>query len=1039
MIFGSINSNNYTMKTKFNGILTLLLALSVQFVFAQKTVSGTVSDEAGPLPGVNVLIKGTTTGTETNFDGNYSLMASEGQTLVFSYVGYNNVEKVVGTANVYDVMMTGGTILDEVVITAVGIERKPKELSYSVSTVKDDDLTKTRSTNVATAMVGKVSGLQINTINNSVNPNTRVILRGNRSLLGNNEALIVIDGYPASRSALDRINPDDISNVTILKGANASGLYGSEAANGVVVITTKKGKGDFSVNFSSTLQLERVAYLPELQDEFGSGGFPDGTLYPLENVNWGPRYDGRLVDVSETLNDGSVWQVPFTPIKRRNEKFFDTGMTLRNGIQMSAGDEKNSYLFSVDHSIVGGVIPKDKYNRTNLRFNASKRINKFSIGTNFNFFRSNLDVVGNDVGRQQRPIYWNVINTPLHVPLEQMKNWRDGKFTRNEVSYFRFYENPYFIIDTQRFYSKFNDFTFITDLNYDFTDWLKGTFKVGYTGTSGESKKEYGAYKHDFYLDHTYSDMDDYGAKTADQLTKGSRLNTDLLFTIDKELNENFGTKLILGHNLRTIDYREVNTNGDNLILPGFYNISTRTGELGGSEYLSQERKVGVYGDLTLSYKNFLYLNFTGRNDWTSTFAKENRSFFYPGGGISLIISNAIPSLVSDNGLSYLKTSLNITKTGNNTSPYAANSTFFAPTGFPFGTTPGLSQSSRIVANDLGPEFTTSIEAGLEYAFLKNRISGNITAYKTNTTDQLVPINVSTAASARSYLTNLGEVENLGLEFDLNVDIIRNENVNWKVGGNYSGYKSEVISLKDGVDELDIGGFTDNSVYVVAKVGEPYPLLRTTSYLRDDQGRVIVDGDGDPIQSSVNQIQGKTTPDYILGFNTQFSYKNFKFYAVADYRTGHVFYNSLVDALEFTGLTAHSVTAGRQPFVFPNSSYSDGNGGFVENTNRLTSGGGNAFWDSYNEVKENYVTDATTWKIREASLSYTFDDDILKNNYIKSIDVGLFGRNLFTFRPAANVYTDPEFNYTSGNAVGIGTQAQTPPTRQFGLKLNVKF
>ncbi|WP_373942493.1 TonB-dependent receptor plug domain-containing protein [Polaribacter sejongensis] len=413
------------MKTKFNGFLTLLLALIVQISFAQeKTVSGTVSDSSGSLPGVSVLIKGTSKGVETDFDGKYTLKAKSGAVLVYRYLGYKTSEKTIGASSIINVtLVEGGEVLDEIVVTSLGIKRNAKELTYAATTLKSDEVTQTKSFNVATAMVGKVAGLQINTTNNGVNPSTRVVLRGNRSLLGNNEALIVIDGFPSSRDALDRISPNDITNISVLKGAGAAALYGSEATNGVVLITTKVGSGKLSVEYAGSITIENAAYLPEVQNEFGVGGFPDGTLYPLENVAWGPRYDGRLVDASETLDDGSVWQVPFSPIEDNHKNFFETGITTRHGVTVSGGDDAGSILLSLDQTNTTGIVPKDKYNRTNFRLKATRKYDKLTVGGNLSMFRSHSNVVG-EGGRQGRPLYWNIINTPLHLPMEELKNWQ---------------------------------------------------------------------------------------------------------------------------------------------------------------------------------------------------------------------------------------------------------------------------------------------------------------------------------------------------------------------------------------------------------------------------------------------------------------------------------------------------------------------------------------------------------------------------------------------------------------------------------------
>ncbi|WP_282149163.1 SusC/RagA family TonB-linked outer membrane protein [Algibacter lectus] len=1035
------------MKTKFSGMLTLLLAFVVQLTFAQeKTISGTVSDDSGlPLPGATVLVKGTSTGTSTDFDGKYAIKANQGATLVFSFVGYASKEIAVGSSNSINISMAeDAAALDEVVITALGIKRNAKELSYSVSTLKNEDITKTKAVNVTTAMVGKVAGLQINTTNNGVNPSTRIVLRGNRSLLGNNEALVVIDGFPSDRGVLDRINPNDIENVSVLKGANAAALYGSEATNGVVLVTTKTGKGKLKVTYNGSYQVENAAYLPEFQNEFGVGGFPDGTLFPLENVAWGPRFDGRLVDASETLDNGDVWQVPFTPIEDNHKDFFRQGSTVRHGITVSGGDDNGTFLMSLDQTNTEGIVPNDAYNRTNFRLKGSKKYNKLSVGGNLSFFRSHSNVVGAG-GRQDRPLYWNIINTPLHLPMEQLKNWRTGEFTRNETSYFAFYENPYFIVDTQRLKSDINEFNVLAFADYEITDWLTASLNVGYTGSNTTTKREYGAFTYAFELENTYARMDEYGARTADAMLTSSRLNSDFMLKFNKDISEDFNVQLTTGQNTRIEDDNAIAVAGNDLIIPDFYNISTITGNIlagdfpdsgSGNQRTRNYRRMSVYGDFTLGFKDYLFLSATGRNDWSSTLPKDGNSFFYYGAGLSFAATDAF-DITSDKGLSYLKASVNLTKTGNDPGLYRTQGTFFAPTGFPYGTTVGLSQSSTVPSPALNPEFTTSLEVNLETGFFKNRLTANITGYKTNSTDQIVNAGISYASGASTAVVNVGEIENLGIELDLNGVILKSDNFKWDVGLTYAAIKSEVISLADGVDELSLGGF--DSAQVIAKVGEPYPQLRTTSYLKDDQGRIIVGDDGDPIQDPTNQIQGKTTPDYILGLNTNISYKNWNLYAVTDYRTGHVFYNAIVDAIEFTGLSQHSATAGRQPFVFPNSSYSDGNGGYVANDNRLTSGGGNAFWDSYGEIKENYVSDATTLKLREVLLSYTFDGDALKAMGVDDLSIGLFGRNLVTWRPASNVTTDPEFNFTTGNAVGVGDQNQTAPTRQFGMSVNLTF
>ena len=1037
------------MRAKLALMLTPLLVFCMSFSFAQeRTISGNVTDQEGlPLPGVSVVVIGTSVGTQTDFDGNYVITASSGQVLRFSYIGQTTVQRTVSEATTINVQLEeDAQALAEVVVTgALNIERRPRELSYAVAAVQGDELTKTRSVNAATAIVGKVSGLQINTTNNGVNPSTRVVLRGNRSLLGDNEALIVVDGYPSSRNALDRINPNDIEDISILKGANAAALYGSDASNGVIMITTKRGKGKLSVEYNTSFQAETVAYMPEFQDKYGVGGFPDGTLWPLENVNWGPAYDGRMIEGSEYYEDengnhipGSAWMLPYTPIKNNHKNFFRTGSTTRHGVTLSGGDDNGDFLFSLDQSNVEGVVPKDRYNRTNVRLSGNRKFDKLEVGGTFSFFRSHANTVAAEAGRQGRPLYWNVINTPLHLPMEQLKNWRDGQYSRNEVSFFAFYENPYFIVDTQREVSDVNEFNYIGHVKYNITDWMSLLWRGGYTNTTNRYKRMRDALTYEFELHNAYSRMAPYGANVRDRVDNISRFNNDFILNIDKDLNDQFNVNLNIGQNLRMYDRKYTQLDGGNLSIPGFWNVNSLTTALDGVEYSEQWRKVGVYGDLTIGFNDYLFLNVTARNDWSSTLPMEDRSFFYPGAGVSFVASDAFPALKSDRGLSYMKFNFNVTKTGNDPNAYAVVPSFYAPDGFPFGV-PGLAQdlNDRVSSSSLKPEFTTSMEAGVEMQFFRSRLTTGITAYQSNSTDQIVPINIANSSGANSMWTNIGEIQNQGIEVDLKGTIISSEDFGWNMGLNYTLMKSEVLSLTEGVDQVEIGGFA--AAQVVAQIGQPFPMLRTTVYERDDQGRVIVGANGNPIQSTESKIVGKTSPDYIVGLNTNLRYKNFNLYAVMDYRTGHYFFNGIVDAMEFTGLTQHSASSNRQPFIFPNSSYSDGSGGFVANTDRPTASGGNAFWDSYNDVKENYVTDATTLKIREILLSYDFDGEVLERIGVQNLSLGLFGRNLFTFRPKDNVYTDPEFNFTTGNAIGVGDQGQTPPTRQYGLSLSVKF
>ncbi|MCY1217010.1 TonB-linked outer membrane protein, SusC/RagA family [compost metagenome] len=431
-------------------------------------------------------------------------------------------------------------------------------------------------------------------------------------------------------------------------------------------------------------------------------------------------------------------------------------------------------------------------------------------------------------------------------------------------------------------------------------------------------------------------------------------------------------------------------------------------------------------------------MNVTGRNDWSSALIKENNSFFYPSYGVSFIPTSAFPEL-KGNVLTFAKVTASYTKVGNSTSAYANQNTYIRSVGFPYGDLTSFNLSNTVALANLKPEFTTSKEFDLNLEFFKKRISLDASYYISNSTDQIINAAASSSSGATRALLNAGELQTKGFELDLGFTPIQTEDWNWDLRVSYSAPKTEVKSLLPGVNELSLGGFTTAGVYAV--VGEEYPIIKGTAYERDDQGRVIIDqATGNPIQSSALKNLGKTTPDYIVGLSTNLNYKGFRLSAVFDYRTGHVFYNEIGQMLDFTGSSVQSAQSGRLPFVFPNSSYQSAPGVYTPNTSITTSSGGQPFWDSvYSNISENYVVDATAFKCREIAFSYTFSKKMLDNSPFEGITIGANARNVFMILPKANRYTDPEFGFTTGNAVGVGSVDEVPPTRTYGFNVTLTF
>lgn len=1004
----------------------------MQFSFAQqKTVTGVVSDDLGPVAGANVVNQATKLGTVTNFDGNYSISAKKGEVLVISFAG-STQSVTVGDANSYNVTLKV-VELEDTVVTAFGIVRETKKLAYATEKVAAKELMQAAPVNAVTALAGKVSGLNIITKNNGVNPSTSIILRGYKGITGDNTALIVIDGVIQSGSSLNNLSPNDIESINVLKGASATALYGSQGRNGAMIVTTKQGSKEtgLSVDFSSSYTVERIKYFPELQNTFGAG-FND-EYDPFENTSWGPRYDGLPRRVGPILSDGSYQVLPYQAVPDNRKDFFVDGITKINSVALSGGDEKSTYYFSAQKSDISGITPNDEYAKNNFRLNASRSMGKFKISTGVSFFTDKTNVVG-DGGYQARPLYWSIINTPANVPLTSYKDWRNNKFATPEGYFNQYYQNPYMLLDIARNKSNSNRLFSNVKLNYEFTNWFSASYSLAGTFFNSYAKNTRDAITYNPLLSPGRTGSNTV-ASVAEGMSNDRRINSDLVLTFKKDLFKDLKATLILGNALYTYTENNVNVRGNDLFVPGLYNPSVRTGELTGGSSTAQERRSGNFADLTLDVSNFLSLNGAYRLDRSSTL-KESYDFYTYGAALSML--DAIPSLKGDI-LSFWKINGSYSKTGFAPTIGYTNETYGIPGGFPFGAVIGLAAPNNGASANFSPSFTKSYEFGTDLALFKNRLNIKANYFNTTTDNEFLSSSTSTASGLSTLRLNAGSMESKGIELDVNGSVIKSENFEWKLGVNLSKIDSKVLSLSDGATRLQTGLATAD-VGVFAQVGQAFPSLYGTAYTRDAEGHVMLNANGDPIVNSELKYLGTTTPDLIMGFNTSIRYKQFTLSGTADYKTGHKYYSNLVDALEFSGSTQHGASAGREPFIFPNSVYEYSPGVWSENTNITTSNGGFDFWNgTYNAIKENYVVDATTLKLREVALTYDLPSKYLDQTFIKGVSLGFVARNIIMLRSAQNKYTDPEFTQDGQQVTGFGTQAELPPTASYGFKLDVKF
>src|ERR1035437_7516272 len=1063
-------------------LIVLFVFLSGYTLLAQTIViTGTVTSSVqgeGAIPGVTITVKGTTVGTLTDVNGKYSLTAPQNATtLVISYIGMKKQEVEIAGRKVIDAIMEPDVLgLSEVVVTAFGIKRQAKELGVATAQVSDKQLTQSGVSNVVNGLTAKVSGLEINTVNNGVNPDTRITLRGNRHFLASNQALIVLDGVPVDAGFLNSINPNDIGNVDVLKGASAAALYGNDASNGVLVITTKRGSaaGRPVIKVSNTTTFESVSYLPKLQKRFGSGSgedtvnyLPDYTFWigpnrntdpytAYENQCYGPEFNGQMVPLGGVLVDGSYQMIPYSYVPDGKLKFFNTGISTQNDISYSVGDDKNSFYLSAQDVNTTGTIPMDKNRRSGVRMSGSRTTGIFHADFSMGFTETNTNVSGGEYF-QQRPVYWNVLNTPGEIDLTNYKDIVNNKFANPNGYFNAYYPNPYWQLNYSRNISRKEDLLGSGLISINPAPWIDISYCAGltYSSTANNSYRDgvtYNSYMQgDPWQAGAIGTGSPFAGVSADQIYNSLILTGDLLVQLNKKVGD-FTGKLILGNSMYTNKYRQVGVTNNSLVIPLLYNISNRLGEPGVGEQVLNRNSMGLFGDMTLGYKDFVFLHASARNDWDSRLSKANRSFFYPGVDASLILTDAIPALKDNAILSFAKIRGGWSKTGQISLAnwYATLPSFvsgtgnndpgdFSAVGFPYGSLGGY-QLNRTLSNpNLKPEITQEIEAGFELSFIKSRIHLNLSGYQSKTKDQTIPATISYATGYQSAYINAGELQTQGIETDFKLTPFLNfGDFDWNITVNYTYQTSKVLSILPGLNQLLISDVS------YAIVGQQFPSIQVTDVERDPQGHIIVDpSSGYPIKDPSLKNMGHGYPNHLLGLTNTFTYKGFNLNIVAEYRTGNVIDNWVGNELDFTGNTWHTAQNGRQGFVIPNSVIETSPGVFTPNTDVIIQNAGRLFWTNsdYESVQSTYLTSAAFWKLREISLSYDLPVKNILGGAIKGAQVGIVGRNLLMLRPKTNMWTDPEFNNENGtsNAAGFTDYNQTPPTRIYGFSVKLTF
>ncbi len=1083
----------------------LLLGLTAVFMLAwselsaqERMVSGQVTDaeEGIGLPGVNVVLQGTTRGTVTDVDGRYSIsVPGTGGTLIFTFVGMETQEVDIGSrSEINVVMMPDVEQLSEVVVTAMNIPREKASLGYATQEISGEAVTTAKTDNFVNSLSGKVAGVQIRT-NNNLGGSTNIVIRGNKSVSGNNQPLFVVDGVPVDNrtgnsiyqeagrtgydygNAVSDINPQDIASINVLKGAAASALYGSRAANGVVMITTKKGKArkGIGISLSSGVTVSTIDKdtFVEYQDQYGGGyappafGFYGSRGFFEEDID-GDGVDDLIVPTTEDASYGAPFDpnlnvyhwdsfvpespnfmraYPWTAAKHTPVDFFETATDFNNSIAFFGGNENSSFRASYANLTSDWILPNSELVRHNFSFNGSSKINEkltATLGVNYvNNSATGRGSTGYSDNLMTNFRQWWQTNVDVYA-LRDMYLQTGRNYTWNPADYHEpdvpiYWDNPYWTryenYETDNRSRVFGNFT----LDYNITDWLSlmGRLAVDTYTELREERRAVGSVPTEFGINR----QDEASGYQRDD-RRVSEFNYDALLRANRKLGTDFSLAGLLGMNIRRQNFERImsSTNGG-LAVPGIYSINnSRLQTPFPVEAETSKEVYGFFANLNFGFRNFLYFDVTGRNDISSALPIENNSYFYHSEALSLVFSELLDTEFLDFG----KVRVNYAEVGNDTDPERTINTY--PRIDNFGQTNLYSFPTYVNNPDLESERTRSIEAGLELAAIDGRLTFDLGLYKTNSVNQIVEVEVSKATGFGFKYLNGGDIENKGIEVAVGFDVIRNNDFTWNAAINWSRNVSEVNSLPSGIENYVINSF-QGGVSVNATVGQPYGVMRGTGY-KYMNGERVVNASGYYV-AVADQVIGDPNPDWLGGFLSSLRYRNFTFSFLIDVRRGGDVWALDMYYGQGTGIPEHTARLNDlgNPIRDPLTNGEDSGGiildGVQEDGSRNTvrasaeAYDGVFYWGTATRNPAQLNTfDASYVKLREVALRYSLPSDIL-GNVFQNASLSLVGRNLWIIDKNLP-YADPESGLGAGNGQGYISGAY-PTTRSIGLKLDLTF
>ena len=1082
---------------KIRLLLTALMLLSATWIVAQsRNVSGRVTDkETGdPIVGAAVVSQATNKGVFTDMDGKYTINANgDNDVIIFNNIGYTTVKMTVGGQTIIDVIMESNVSMGELVVTAVGISRDKKAIGYATQEVSGRELVNSRETNLVNSLSSKVAGVQVNSSGGMAGASSFLVIRGQNTILGNNQPLFVIDGIPIDNSQLSSSNPnngrngfldsvgnsnraidipqEDIESVTVLKGAAATALYGSLASGGAIIITTKRGKSGkkgLNINVNSGWEWSQYNKMVPLQNKFAQG--VSGEYYGPEtglSYSWGPSMDSLVwVQDPTYIHDrngyiAGVNQAPAgsstTPVTPYNnvDNFFRNGFKHYYNVDLSGASDKTDYFLSTGYEHTDGIVPNNSFQKFNVGFNGGIKLTKnTSVRSSVKYIRSGgvrieqgSNVSGVMLGLLRTPASYDNSNGYGEDGADNPEAYQFADGTQRKYRYGnRGYDNPFWTVNKNPLRDKVNRIIGNVEITQQIRPWLKAVERIGLDFYSDYRNQSFAIGSRQFSL----------GQVTENNFTN-TQVNNDLIFIANNKVGENISFNTTLGFNMFSSSLTQVYVQGDVLAIPDFYDISN-AGSISTVKGNSNERQGSTYLMEEFAYKSWLFLTLTGRMGYTTSLPVVNQPYFYPSATVGFVFTDALK--MNNKWLSYGKLRGGYSRVDQGT-PFLYStsnyySRYFLQDGwtdgitFPFAGQSGFETSPRLGDPNLKPETLIEQEVGVELKFLNNRVGIDFTYYNNTSKNLIFPIDVAASTGYNDWLTNGGSIQNKGIELMAYARPVETKTgFTWDINANYTKNTNKVVSL-EGVDNVFLGGFEGSSIRAVA--GQPYGSIYGFGFYRDASGARVIGPDGYPILDPTERAFGNAQPKWMLGLRNSISYKGFSLTALLDIRHGGVMWNGTRGALYFFGTHADTEVRGTETVFEGNVAVLDADGNLVldenglpktEGANSTTAvldenwlafGNGNGF---FGNNTEDFIEEISWVRLRELALNYRLPSRMISKTPFTNVEVGITGRNLWLQTNYKGI--DPETSLAgSRNEQGMD-YFNMPNTKGIGVNLRLSF